>query len=166
MASPRKRQIYREKVSRAQNAINREASYAPAVGYDDLGACYAPEAHSVEGFFKNGQIVCDGYASVFQYLMLRSGVDCVVALGSTVSAEDAENGMTNHAWNKVKVNGVWRNEDVCWSDTGYPYLYDLRDDAFYARHRHWAVPVAVIPARCPLACPPVSADAPARHGRR
>ena len=128
-----------DKVNRAKNAVNRRASYAPAVGYDDLGACYAPEAHSVEGFFKNGRIVCDGYASVFQYLMLRSGVECVVALGSTVSAEDAEDGMTDHAWNKVKVNGVWRNEDVCWSDTGYPYLYDLRDDAFYARHRHWAV---------------------------
>ena len=128
-----------DKVSRAKSAINRRASYAPAVGYDDMGACYAPEAHSIEGFFKNGQIVCDGYASVFQYLMLRSGLDCVIVHGSTVSAEDAEDGLTDHAWNKVKVNGVWRNEDVCWSDTGYPRLFDLRDDAFYARHRHWAV---------------------------
>ena len=128
-----------DKVSRAKNAINRKASYAPATGYDDLGACYAPEAHSIEGFFNNGQIVCDGYASVFQYLMLRSGVDCVIVHGSTVSAEAAEEGYSDHAWSKVKVNGVWRNEDVCWSDTGYPYLFDLRDDAFYARHRHWAV---------------------------
>ena len=128
-----------DKVNRAKNAINRKASYAPVIGYDDLGACYAPEAHSIEGFFKNGQIVCDGYAGIFQYLMLRSGVDCVIVHGSTVSAEDAEEGYSDHAWSKVKVNGVWHNEDVCWSDTGYPYLFDLRDDAFYARHRHWAV---------------------------
>ena len=123
----------------AKNAINYKAEYAPAVGHDEYGAYYAPDAHSILGFFDKSRIVCDGYASVFQYLMLRAGLDCVVVIGSTVSRQDAEDGGGDHAWNKVKVDGIWYNMDVCWSDTGWPYTFDLKSDEFYAGRRHWAV---------------------------
>ena len=128
-----------EKVYAAKNAINYKAEYAPAVGHDEYGDYYAPDAHSILGFFDKSRIVCDGYASVFQYLMLRAGLDCVVVIGSTVSRQDAEDGGGDHAWNKVKVDGVWYNMDVCWSDTGWPYTFDLKSDEFYAGRRHWAV---------------------------
>ena len=129
-----------EAVYRAKNAIITRADYAAAEEYDAQGnAVYPVQSHSILGFFRNGQIVCDGYASVFQYLMLRAGVDCVMVLGSTVSRQDAENGGRNHAWNKVRVDGTWYNMDVCWADTGYLTLYDLKSSQFYADHQHWAV---------------------------
>ena len=128
----------KEKVYAAKNAINYKAEYASPVGHDEYGDYYAPDAHSILGFFDRGRIVCDGYASVFQYLMIRAGLDCVVVIGSTVSRQDAENGGGNHAWNKVKVDGVWYNMDVCWSDTGWPYTFDLKSDEFYAGRSHWA----------------------------
>ena len=129
-----------EAVYRAKNAIVTWADYAAAEEYNAQGsAVYPAQSHSVLGFFRNGQIVCDGYASVFQYFMLRAGVDCVIVLGSTVSSQAAEERRMDHAWDKVKLGGVWYNADICWADTGYPTLYDLKSDQFYADHQHWAV---------------------------
>ena len=128
-----------EAVTMAKNAILYKAEYAPPVDRDEGGPIYAPEAHSILGFFKNGRIVCDGYAETFQYLMHRAGVDCVMVYGSTTAKANAEEGQSDHSWNKVKVNGTWYNMDVCWADTGWPYTYDLRSDDYYAKHRHWAV---------------------------
>ena len=125
----------KEAVSFAKNAINYRANYAAPVSVDGNGfPIYADESHSILGFFRNCQIVCDGYAATFQYLMHRAGLDCVIVTGSTTNADRG----ADHAWNKVKVNGEWLNMDVCWSDTGYPYLYDLRTDAFYRGRGHWA----------------------------
>ena len=59
--------------------------------------------------------------------------------GSTKSASDAEDGLTDHAWNKVKVNGAWLNEDVCWIDTAFSQAYSLKSDGDYKSQRHWAV---------------------------
>ncbi len=126
-------------VRRAEYAIVSRASYANPKGYEDGEPYYDDAAHSVLGFFRNGRIVCDGYAKLFQYLTLRAGMDCVVVSGSTKSAADAEEGYTDHAWNKVKVNGTWRNEDVCWIDTAFSEAYSLRSDDDYANLRHWAV---------------------------
>ena len=126
-------------VYNAKNAIVMRAQYAAPESYNEQGAAsYPAQSHSILGFFRDGQIVCDGYASVFQYLMLRSGLDCVMVLGSTVSKEAAENRQGDHAWSKVKLDGTWLNMDVCWADTGYPTLYDLQTDQFYQSYRHWA----------------------------
>ena len=59
--------------------------------------------------------------------------------GSTKSASDAEDGLSDHAWNKVKVNGAWLNEDVCWIDTAFSQTYSLGNDERYIQNRHWAV---------------------------
>ena len=72
--------------------------------------------------------------------MCRTGIDCIMVYGSTKAAASAGGGETNHAWNKVRLDdGKWYNIDVCWSDTGHPYTYDLKSNDFYATHQHWAV---------------------------
>ena len=71
--------------------------------------------------------------------MIRSGMECVVVTGSSKSREAAENEQTDHAWNKVLVDGTWLNVDTCWNDTGWPDTYYLKTDDYYANHRHWAV---------------------------
>ena len=126
-------------VRSAEAAIVNQASYADPKGYEDGEPYYDDAAHSVLGFFRNHRIVCDGYAKLFQYLTLRAGMDCVVVSGSTKSAADAEEGYIDHAWNKVKVNGTWYNEDVCWIDTTFSQTYSLKSDEHYGKSRHWAV---------------------------
>ena len=126
-------------VRSAEAAIVNQASYADPKGYEDGEPYYDDTAHSVLGFFRSHRIVCDGYAKLFQYLTLRAGMDCVTVSGSTKSASDAEDGLTDHAWNKVKVNGAWLNEDVCWIDTAFSQTYSLGNDEHYKQNRHWAV---------------------------
>lgn len=123
----------------AKSAVCSAVSYdTPVSGYG-RDATYRPEAHSIKGFFDGQRVVCDGYASMFQYLMLRAGIDCVGVLGSTYSRSDAQENIYDHAWNKVKLDGAWYNMDVCWADTGYYSSFDLKSDSNYMYQRHWAV---------------------------
>ncbi|MCD7841082.1 MAG: S-layer homology domain-containing protein [Lachnospiraceae bacterium] len=121
-------------VMAAKQLIMRRASYASPISYANGSASYSASAHSVFGFFQNGEIVCDGYSAVFLYVMLRAGIPCVEVTGSTAGAD----GKINHAWNKVKIDGAWYNIDICWADTGYPTRYDLKSDAAYKNLSHWA----------------------------
>lgn len=132
----------KDAVYRAKNAIVKQASYANSIRFENGHCVYPDNAHSILGFFQNGQIVCDGYASVFQYCMHMAGIPCVKVYGSTMSAEAADEGMTDHCWNKVYVDGKWAGMDVCWADTGWPTAFDLKDDDSYARHQHWIVTYA------------------------
>lgn len=127
----------KDAVYKAKSAIVSSAHYAGTKGVKDGNVYYPEDSHSIVGFFRDGAIVCDGYAKVFQYLMHRAGVPCVVCYGSTISPDDAENGDTNHAWNKVQIGGKWLNMDVCWADTGWPTTFDLKDNDHYAQFRHW-----------------------------
>lgn len=129
-------------VMAAKRAIIRNASYNyAALTVADLTA---PEyknfvdAHSFVGFFENGRIVCDGYASIFRYLMIRAGIPCVQVYGSTISSKGTTGDDVNHVWNKVMVDGTWYNIDICWADTGWPTTFDLKSDIFFQRHKHWA----------------------------
>ncbi len=121
-------------VMAAKQLIIKRAGYAAPISYANGTASYSSSAHSVLGFFQDGEIVCDGYSAVFQYVMLRAGIPCIEVTGSTVS----DGGAANHAWNKVKIDGAWYNIDVCWADTGHSTQYDLKSDAAYASLSHWA----------------------------
>lgn len=48
--------------------------------------------------------VCTGYAQLFTLLCNRAGIPCV-----TVTSK-------SHAWNKVRIGGVWYNTDCTWND--------------------------------------------------
>ncbi|MBQ9348705.1 MAG: hypothetical protein IJT94_15450, partial [Oscillibacter sp.] len=129
----------RDAVIRAERAVKGAARYAETQAVRDGSAYYFDDAHSILGFFKDGEIVCDGYANVFQYLMIRAGVPCVVVSGSTRDRTTAEQGKVDHAWNKVFVKGKWLNVDVCWNDTGWGSTFLLREDADMPKLSHWPV---------------------------
>lgn len=74
--------------------------------------------------------------------MHMAGIPCVSVFGSVTSKAAADEGVTDHCWNKVCVNGKWAGMDVCWADTGWPAAFDLKDDESYARHKHWIVTYA------------------------
>ena len=85
-------------------------------------------AHSLTGFLENGVIVCDGYAKTFQWMLRCLGIDSFLVYGKGSG--------DNHAWNKVQVNGVWYNMDVCWDDTSSSREYFLKSDSWFQINRH------------------------------
>ena len=97
----------KDAVYKAKSAIVGSAHYAGTKGVKDGNVYYPEDSHSIVGFFTDGAIVCDGYAKVFQYLMHRAGVPCVVCYGSTISPEDAEMGtqITHGTRSKSAGNG-------------------------------------------------------------
>ena len=129
----------KDAILKAKAAIVDNACYARASEIVNGEKIYPSESHTLLGFFQNSEIVCDGYAELFQYLMIRAGIPCVTVLGSSRNAQKAYENESDHAWNKVKLDGKWYNMDVCWADTGNTTMYDLKDNAFYLQHEHWAV---------------------------
>ena len=54
----------------------------------------------------NGTAVCAGYAAIYQDLMLRLGIPCLM-----VTSEAME-----HGWNLVQLDGQWYHVDLTWDD--------------------------------------------------
>ncbi len=62
------------------------------------------ESYSPYGALILGKSVCQGYAEAFGMFMDALGIDWQLISSST------------HAWNRVKVDGVWLSIDVTWDD--------------------------------------------------
>jgi hypothetical protein len=53
-----------------------------------------------------GKGICEAYASAFNNIMEKLGIESIL-----VSSDEL-----NHAWNMVKLNGIWYHCDVTWND--------------------------------------------------
>ena len=113
-----------QRVVQAHDLLCALASYE----YSELYHKDRPKSHSLLGFIDNRKIVCDGYASTFQWMLLCLDVDSFMVIGKT-------NGK-GHAWNKLMVENAWYNADVCWDDDGIDHSYLLKSDAWFERHEH------------------------------
>ncbi len=89
------------------------------------------EASSAYGALVKGVAVCSGYAKAFALLCDAADIDVYYVTGPT---EDAY-----HAWNTVKVDGVWYQIDLTWDDRedGLIYDYFLVTDEYMAQSRDW-----------------------------
>ena len=58
--------------------------------------------------FENGtgQLVCNGYSNLFKLLCDYAGIETQTLANNTM----------DHAWNRVKVDGIWYDIDVTWDD--------------------------------------------------
>ena len=99
------------------------------ITYDssDKTTCY--DAYHM---LKQKRGVCQAYALTMKALLNRCDIECEV-VWSTVY---------NHAWNVVKIGGIWYQLDVTWDDTGdepsYKYFL-VTDNALTDRgHGQWA----------------------------
>lgn len=72
------------------------------------------ESYTAEGALKTGRAVCSGYALLFYEMAKAAGLNAEYITGTADNGSG--NGKQGHAWNQVKVNGVWYNLDVCWDD--------------------------------------------------
>lgn len=89
----------------------------------------SPQNQNIQSVFIDHLSVCAGYARAFQYLLHKAGVFCAYVEGET-DGSDAE----SHAWNLVRIDGVYTFVDPSWGDPTYredetdaailPIIYD------------------------------------------
>lgn len=65
--------------------------------------------HTIEGVLLNKKAVCEGIAKAVKFLLNKKSIECEVVTGYT-KQEDG----VRHAWNVVKVDGLWYHLDVTW----------------------------------------------------
>jgi hypothetical protein len=94
----------------------------------------APNSFNIIGVFQNGEAKCDGYASAFNYLAEKAGIESVFTAGFPAYKKDD----IGHAWNKVKIGNSWYVIDITNNDQedvlGYIlYDYFMISDYEYSR---------------------------------
>lgn len=69
--------------------------------------------------------ICEGYAVLFQELCKQNNIPCEIVVGRVSNntnkierVRGKKNFSTNHAWDKVKISGVWYYLDPTWA-SGY-----------------------------------------------
>jgi hypothetical protein len=77
---------------------------------------------SPNSVLRNRTAVCEGFSGLFTMLGREAGLEIVTiggyAKGYGASAGDRFSGPPNHAWNAVRIDGVWRLMDATWG-SGY-----------------------------------------------
>ena len=72
------------------------------------GASSDDPSFRADGVLLNGKAVCDGYTKAFRLMCGIERIRCIRVIG-----QYNDNGsQINHAWNKVRVGGVWYNVDT------------------------------------------------------
>lgn len=81
-------------------------------------------AHNAYGALVTGKAVCEGYARAFQYLLYQSGIQCLIAEGSSINPSTGL--YEGHAWNIVRIDNQYYHVDPTWDDvddTDIPVMY-------------------------------------------
>ena len=68
-----------------------------------------PDNSNPYGLLISRKAICMGYTSTFKLFMDMLGIECMIVEG--FSHGDAE-----HAWNMVRIGGIWHCVDVTWDD--------------------------------------------------
>lgn len=96
---------------------------------------------NIYGALVNREVVCEGYAKAFKYLLDKMEIPCILVSGKAINSE----GKTEkHMWNYIRINGVWYFVDVTWDDPiitnsnklpqKYRYKYFCQGDNTTATH--------------------------------
>ena len=73
----------------------------------------AEGAGSARGFFENGLCTCAGYVDTFRLLASLAGLEVEMIGGPT---DRDLPGAKGHAWNLIRLDGVWYALDLTWDD--------------------------------------------------
>jgi len=69
--------------------------------------------HNVYGALREKEVVCEGYAKAFKYLLDGLNIPCIMVTGVGVNSNGESE---SHAWNYVQINNMWYAVDVTWDD--------------------------------------------------
>ncbi|MBO6164773.1 MAG: hypothetical protein J6O17_00185 [Eubacterium sp.] len=84
--------------------------------------------------FRDGVMVCSGYALAAYYILNSDGIKTMTIMGSS---GDNTSGEIDHMWNMVKLDDRWYNLDITWDDMGgekKSYDYFLKSDEDFVMH--------------------------------
>ena len=73
----------------------------------------ATGTYGVYGAFIGKKCVCEGYAKALKYLANQAGIKCEIMQGT---ATNSSGKTESHAWNCVKIDGIWYEIDATWDD--------------------------------------------------
>ena len=93
--------------------------------------------------FHDGRAVCEGYARASQYLLTKLGIEILYASGDAGKYGQPVSQWGGHAWNIVKIDGIYYGLDTTWgdpvSDDGIQYksfnYLNLTDEEMERRHK-------------------------------
>ena len=81
--------------------------------------------------------VCDGYSRCYKILLNKANIECDYVRGVDNTERD-EKYKCNHAWNRIKIDGVYYFTDVTWDDTNYDknngsdkYQYFMKSESWF-----------------------------------
>lgn len=95
--------------------------------------------HTPYGALKNGEAVCDGYATAAMLILRELGIECdfMMGWGSPMNTKNPTDDRL-HAWNLVRINNRWYQLDITWNDeVGDFYQYFLVADSYMAATHKW-----------------------------
>ncbi len=70
-------------------------------------------SYTTYGLLTTHKAVCDGYAKAFVAMANQAGLSAVRVTGIGYNGSSSGE---SHAWNQVRISGVWYNVDVTWDD--------------------------------------------------
>lgn len=79
------------------------------IGTDEYATLYAYRCFYLEGVFIDKLAVCNGLSKAISLMCNMEGIDCNKIIG-------ADNKGGAHAWNKVKIDGIWYVSDITWAN--------------------------------------------------
>lgn len=90
------------------------SEYSELVGYGrEMTEDYVKRASNLCGAILNGKALCSGYAETLRNLLAEMGIEAkCIGGGSSTKGEAKEKNMDSHAWNQVKLDGVWYHCDI------------------------------------------------------
>ena len=110
--------ILAEKVRQVMEECHADSDYEKVVFYHDYVVTHTQYGflegedellpYTAAGALLRGTAVCNGYAEALELLLLCSGVDAYMAVGTTDEG--------NHAWNIVNIDDKWYHVDTTWDD--------------------------------------------------
>lgn len=68
---------------------------------------------NIYGALIENDVVCEGYAKAFKYLLDELEIPCIIVAGEAINSEGTQE---KHMWNYVQINDVWYAVDVTWDD--------------------------------------------------
>ena len=98
---------------------------------------YSYENYNIIDTLKNKKMTCSGYTILTKLILDKLGFENKIVCGSTKGTLSFLYSSVDHAWNLVKVDGMWYHLDITWNDTSNSLLdYFLKSDFYMQKHNH------------------------------
>lgn len=93
------------KILEVHNALAKALKYDTTLSKDNI--------HNIYGALINNEVVCEGYAKAFKYILNALDIECILVSGD---ATNSSGKTESHMWNYVKINDEWYGVDLTWDD--------------------------------------------------